>query len=240
MGKIAQQEQLVGDVLRLRGAERVREVADQVAPVRRRLESTIGPTLSRAMAGRVLGVSQPALDRWVASGDVPTVITPSGRREVPRNVVIELAEQLKALEHQGVHRHRLAAALNQRREQAASRRNALETATHTAGESRRSGRTPRGHQTAERRSLAYHRLVAARLDEHLRSDARDRLASWAEEGKIHPRDLERWRQVLAQPVGEVAAFISSDAPEARALRQSSPFAGLLTERERREIIDTVS
>ena len=94
--------------MRLRRAARVAEVASDVAPVRREMESRLGPTLSRSRAAQVLGVSQTALDRWVAAGRIPVVLTPRGRREVPRQFVVELREAIDELLSKGVNRHVLA------------------------------------------------------------------------------------------------------------------------------------
>jgi hypothetical protein len=69
-------------------------------------------------------------------------------------------------------------------------------------------------------ALAYHRVVANRLDEMLVRDARRRLERWEKEGRIDPRWAREWEQILA-------------------LRQSSPFAGSLTEHERRRIVQAV-
>ena len=89
MARIAESLKLVDGIVRLRRAERVGEVARDVAPVRRDLESRLGSTLSRSRAARILGVSQTALDRWVAARRIPVVLTPRGRWEVPRQFVIE-------------------------------------------------------------------------------------------------------------------------------------------------------
>src|SRR6266511_5537495 len=108
-------EQSVGHIARLRRAERVPGATEDVVPARRHLEADVGPTLSRAMAARVLGVSQTALDRWIAAGLLPTVISPRGRIEVPRRVVVELLESIEQLKSEGVSRNLLAAALRRRR-----------------------------------------------------------------------------------------------------------------------------
>lgn len=234
MGKPARQEQLLKDVVRLRRAERIPEAAIDVAAVRAGLEDAIGPTVSRALAARLLGVSQTALDRWVTAGEIPTVLTPSGRREVPRHLVVDLAESIERLGRRGQHRHKLAAALRQRRPEPDASRSVLPSET-----ARRSRSGPRDHRTAERRGLAYHRAVAARLDEQLVREARDRLDQWRRTKRIHPVYAKRWEEVLSRPPEEVAGIIASDTSGARALRQSSPFAGALHEDERRRIIEAV-
>jgi DNA-binding transcriptional MerR regulator len=231
MARIADTLSLVDNIVRLRRAERIRRVAPDVAPVRRQLEGQLGPTLSRSRAGKILGVSQTALDRWVAAGQIPVVITPSGRREVPRQVVLELRESLDRLRLKGITRHPLSAALAERREKASRRKSA------TAKE--RGGPLPTRHDTAERRSLAYHRAVAERLDDSLVAEARDRVDRLAAEGHMHPTYAKRWREALALPIVDLAAAIAADTQDARDLRQSSPFAGVLNEYERRRIIESV-
>jgi hypothetical protein len=138
---------LVDSIVRLRRAERVRRAAPDVAPVRRQLESQLGPTLSRSRASKIFGVSQTA-----------------------------------------------------------------------------------------RRSLAYHRAIAERLDDSLVAEARDRVDRLATEGHMHPTYAKRWREALALPVADLAAAIAADTQDARDLHQSSPFAGVLNEYERRRII----
>jgi hypothetical protein len=88
-------------------------------------------------------------------------------------------------------------------------------------------------------ALAYHRVVANRLDEMLVRDARRRLERWEKEGRIDPRWAREWEQILALPLPRVAKAITSDSERGRALRQSSPFAGSLTEHERRRIVQAV-
>ncbi|HXV06326.1 MAG TPA: hypothetical protein VFP23_10530 [Solirubrobacterales bacterium] len=222
---------LVDNILRLRRAERVPAVAADVAPVRRYLESQLGSTLSRSRASRILGVSQTALDRWVTAGQIPIVVTPRGRREVPRQFVIELAESIARLTDRGLKRHPLAAALAERRETGQK----LTASVRPRGQ----GGVPHGHETAERRSLAYHRVVAERLDPQLVAEARERVDRLVGEGHLDPRYAERWRRLLGLPIEEIAEAIAADDPEARDLRQNSPFAGVLNEQERRRIIEMV-
>lgn len=231
MARIADTLSLVDNIVRLRRAERIRRVAPDVAPVRRQLEIQLGPTLPRARAAKILGVSQTALDRWVASGQIPVVITPSGRREVPRQVVLELRESLDRLKSKGIARHPLSVALAERGRTARSVRGAASEA-----------RTPQrlsGHDTADRRSLAYHRAIAGRLDEALIAESRARVDRLTSAGQMHPTYAERWRAVLALPIDQIAKEIAADSVEARELRQSSPFAGILNEHERRRIIESV-
>lgn len=232
MASVAESKRLVDGIVRLRRAARTAEVAPDVAPVRRELESRLGPTLSRSRAAQILGVSQTALDRWVAAGQIPVVLTPHGRREVPRQFVVELREAIDELLTKGRHRHVLAAALAERRKAAE------ELAGQRTGPARRRAGSARGHGTAERRSRAYHAVVAERLDERMIEDARANVERLVAEEHLRESYAERWRTLLARPVPEVVSAISADSQEARDLRQNSPFAGVLNEQERRQIIET--
>jgi len=230
MPNVSESSRLIDHVVRLRRAERVSQVAPDVAPVRRELESSLGPTLSRSRAAHVLGVSQTALDRWVEAGRVPVVITPRGRREVPLAFVIEMRECIDELGRAGRLHHPLAAALDERLRVAAE----LQLDPAGGGERRA---VPRGHETAEQRGRTYHAVVAGRLDERLVEDARARVECLAAEGHLHPRYAERWRTLLERPVAEIAAAIVADTQAGRDLRQNSPFAGVLNEQERRRILE---
>jgi chorismate mutase len=231
MANVAESSRLVDGIVRLRRVERIPGAAEDVAPVRRDLESRLGRTLSRSRAAHILGVSQTALDRWVSVGEIPVVQMPSGRREVPRQVVIELLESIEELRRAGRQGRPLAAALRERR------RAAEEVAGLRSLSTRPS--PPEGHRTAERRSLAYHATVADRLDEAMVEEARDRVERLAADGHLHPHYAAPWRSLLAQPIAEIAAAIVADDQVGRDLRQNTPFAGVLNEQERRRIIETV-
>ncbi len=231
MPSIVETTNLIESILRLRRAERVQRVAADVGPVRRQLEAELGPTLSRSRAGRVLGVSQTALDRWVGNGQIPVVVTPGGRREVPRQVVIELRESIDRLKGKGITRHPLSAALAERREAAG-----IQSPADGGGGD---GRPPLGHDTATRRGLAYHQAIAERLDERLIADARDRLDRLIANGHIDRRHADRWREILALPASELATAITASTEDGGDLRQNTPFAGVLNEHERRRIIERV-
>jgi hypothetical protein len=213
----------------LRRAERSvdPELRHDLGATRDFIERLIGPTVSRAAAARLLGVSHTGLDRWVERGEISTVLTPAGRREVPVSELVELLDDLEALEPGP---QRLARAIRERQ------RRATEAVDLDKLLPRR---RRRGHRVAELHSLAYHRLVADRLDEQLVNDARRRLQRWREEGRLNPRWAEEWESILARPLAQVARAISADTKHARQLRQTSPFAGALTEQERKLLLAAV-
>lgn len=231
MAGVAESSKLIDGIVRLRRAERIPEAAREVAPVRRDLESRLGPTLSRSRAAHILGVSQTALDRWVAARQVPVVLTPRGRREVPRQFVIELREAIDELRQEGRRRHLLATALKRRREAADK--------IGAPGVPRGGGSAlSDGHRTAERRALAYHALIAERLETGTVEEAKETVDRLVCEGHLDRRYAERWHAILARPLAGIARAIVADTPEGRDLRQNSPFAGVLNEQERRRIIET--
>lgn len=65
--------------------------------------------------------------------------------------------------------------------------------------------------------------------------ARHLLWTWRDLGRID----ERWEEVLKNPVAEAARVIGDDSDQAADLRQSSPFAGRLSEAERRKVLSEV-
>jgi hypothetical protein len=95
------------------------------------------------------------------------------------------------------------------------------------------------HGRAERRSLAYHRVLARRLKRPMVDDALRLLWKWREQGRIDERYADQWEQVLREPIPDVRSIISEDTQRGRDLRQNSPFAGMLSEAERRRINEEI-
>jgi hypothetical protein len=95
------------------------------------------------------------------------------------------------------------------------------------------------HGRARARSLAYHRVVARRLRRPMVDEARHVLYRWREQGRIDPRYADQWDEVLNRSLAEIRRTLIEESPEADDLRQNSPFAGMLSEAERRRIISEV-
>jgi len=96
------------------------------------------------------------------------------------------------------------------------------------------------HRIAEARSLAMHCLIARKIeaDRRLLAAARHTLEKWIERyGDAPPRALVEWREILGRPWPEIAALITDADETAVRLRQSSPFAGVLTQAERRRVYE---
>jgi excisionase family DNA binding protein len=51
--------------------------------------------------------------------------------------------------------------------------------------------------------------------------------------------LEAWDRLLSGPTEEILEALTSRSPRARELRQNSPFAGVLSDAERQEVLATV-
>lgn len=219
------------EIVRLRRIERQTEndVRNEIATTREFLEESVGPSVRPAAAARVLGISQPSLHRWLKKGDIPTVLTRDGRREIPLSELLGLLEDVEARVDDGFERP-LGPVLAERRRRA----EAEVDLGRLIPRSRR-----RTHRVADMHALVYHRLVAERLDPAIVERARRRLERWEKEGRIHPTWAGRWRRVLARPLADIVKAISADTSAARDLRQTSPFAGVLNEHERRRLHDAV-
>ena len=96
------------------------------------------------------------------------------------------------------------------------------------------------HHVIEARSLAMHCLIAQKIaaDPSLLELARRNVESWiARYGDGPPRALEEWRAILRRPWPEIAAILTDAGETATRLRQSSPFAGVLSQAERRRVYE---
>ena len=96
------------------------------------------------------------------------------------------------------------------------------------------------HRLLEIRSLAMHALIAAKIerDRSPLSIAQKNLDRWEARWKESaPGWLAEWREILRRPWKEIAAFITEMNEDAVRLRQSTPFAGALSQQERRRIYD---
>lgn len=95
------------------------------------------------------------------------------------------------------------------------------------------------HRLIDERSLAFDRLIAAKLRANpaLLEKARSNVARWLESSTpAAPAAFREWQHILDGPFDSILAQLESTDQRATRLRQSSPFAGLLTEDERWEIL----
>jgi hypothetical protein len=91
------------------------------------------------------------------------------------------------------------------------------------------------HRLLDIRSLAMHALIARKIerDPSVLDIARRNIERWRARWKdAPPAWLEEWHELLNQSWQTVAAFITQPDERATRLRQSSPFAGVLSNQER--------
>lgn len=176
------------------------------------LEVELGETVSQRIAARFLGVSHTALGRWVRAGQIPLVESRAGRNEVPVPALLRLKES--------------------------GHRDGGERPDRMVAECPvyRQGPSGESHAEATDRALAYHRALARRLTRKHVEDASYRLRKWGLEGKLDPAYQDRWDEILRGSLSEIQTVLVEDSPDAADLRQNSPFAGLISEPERRALI----
>lgn len=224
-------QEAIDHIVELRRVEHLAQprIRRQLADVRSFLERLAGRTVRPADAAKLMGISQPALKRWIDKGEIAAVMTPEGRREIPLTELVELLDEIAQARAQGADRP-LTRVIRERKQRAAREIDVDRLLPR---------RRQRGHRTAELQSLAYHRLIAERLNADIVEEARMRLDKWRKEGQVDPRWAAEWQRVLDRPLPTIRRAISADSEKARALRQTSPFAGLLTEQERRHLTSAV-
>ena len=227
MGIVDRKLELLENIARLRRAGREVPGNRDIAAVRAALERELGDTVSRRLAARMLGVSHTALDRWIKAGELPVVYSSAGRMEIPVPALLDLAESVDA--DRSVQPGRYALTPTMTRQRAAAERVRVNDLRSGDG----------SHDRAQARGLAYHRAIARRLRRPMVDEARHVLYRWREQGRVDPRYAERWEQLLDRPVPEIRRALVEESPEADDLRQNSPFAGMLSEPERRRILGEV-
>jgi hypothetical protein len=91
-----------------------------------------------------------------------------------------------------------------------------------------------GHERIDRRSLEMHRAVAAKLRTHpeLLEIAHDNLTRWSTSGSRSQPYWDAWREILRRPLPEILALLEEDSEPMTAMRQATPFAGVLDPAER--------
>ena len=98
------------------------------------------------------------------------------------------------------------------------------------------------HRKIDERSLALHREIAMKIqrDPSLLMEVRQRLEQvvGSERYSESVKDaLREWLDILHQkPVNEILELLTDPGEEATRLRQNTPFAGILSETERRSVI----
>ena len=92
----------------------------------------------------------------------------------------------------------------------------------------------RGHQRIDRRSLALHRAIAEKLRDNpaLLAIARENIERWTRAGSRSQPYWDAWREILNRPLPEILDLLGEESERMTALRQATPFAGVLEPAER--------
>ena len=94
------------------------------------------------------------------------------------------------------------------------------------------------HSISDLRSKALHIQIGRKLMRRpeLIGKARERLQRMYQSTPYSKDYLDRWEELLAGPLQQVLQVLGADDEQSRALRHVSPFAGILTEKERTKIL----
>ena len=96
------------------------------------------------------------------------------------------------------------------------------------------------HRLIEARSLAMHAVIAQKIERNpdLLAVPKRNLERWLSRWSDTPPNwLREWAALLQRPWLQIAAIITEPSETGARLRQSSPFAGVLTPLERRRIYE---
>jgi len=125
MGRQIDIDRALADAVELRlVASKVSEpdARTRLARMTRRRITDIGPSVPKMRAAKALGVTVPALDRWIARGALKTrESTTSSREEIDTLSVVDLAVDVASLAESGRKRGLLAEALARRERMLAGR-----------------------------------------------------------------------------------------------------------------------
>lgn len=98
----------------------------------------------------------------------------------------------------------------------------------------------KSHAVIDARSLAFGQAIADRLRQNpdLVNRARATIARWLTSSSSPQVEstLAEWSAILAGPLSGVLAVLTDPGERATRLRQSNPFAGVLSQRERTAIL----
>ena len=99
------------------------------------------------------------------------------------------------------------------------------------------------HRRLEEQSLALHRVIARRVSQNpeLLTSVRERLSKDIHSGRFSISltvAMQEWLDLLdTSSLEQILELLLDQGENARRLRQSTPFAGILTQEERRGILE---
>ncbi|HUH14797.1 MAG TPA: hypothetical protein VML35_02820 [Gaiellaceae bacterium] len=91
----------VATAIRLASTDVDERAARRLRRAERLLRREIGPSVPKARAAALLGVSVTALQRWIAAGRLPVLRRPGGREEVEAAALLELVAEVRRLREEG-------------------------------------------------------------------------------------------------------------------------------------------
>lgn len=96
-----------------------------------------------------------------------------------------------------------------------------------------------GHTRIEARSLAMHRAIAGKVRKNPRllEAAGENIRRWRRQG-VDVTAFAEWEAILERGVEETVRVLTDPSENAARLRQSTPFTGVLTPKERRRFFET--
>ena len=103
---------------------------------------------------------------------------------------------------------------------------------------RKEARRLSGHARIEARSLAMHGAIAEKLRKNPRllEAAGENIRRWRRQG-VDVTAFAEWEAILERGVGETVRVLTDPSENAARLRQSTPFTGVLTPKERRRFFE---
>ena len=90
------------------------------------------------------------------------------------------------------------------------------------------------HRLSELRSIALHQVVALRLkaDPRVLFRGAERVGQWIAAGSVHSSYAQRWKELLDGPLHLLCERLAEDSPDMCAMRQVTPFAGVVPPQQR--------
>lgn len=95
------------------------------------------------------------------------------------------------------------------------------------------------HIRIDERSLAMHKVIAIKLLQNpaLLKKAKDNIERWRTQG-VNVSAFKDWNNIINSGLNNTIKFITSDTENSVRLRQSTPFTGILTPKERKSIYES--
>ncbi|MHB1681044.1 MAG: hypothetical protein ACYCTB_11160 [bacterium] len=95
------------------------------------------------------------------------------------------------------------------------------------------------HIRIDERSLAMHKVIAEKLlqNPELLQKAKENIKRWRSQG-VKVSAFKEWEDIIDSGLENTVAALKSNSEKYIRLRQSTPFTGILTSKERREIYDS--